>query len=171
MNSEHPRSEFFYFPQKDNFIVTQELSDDVLAIEEIIFNDHIDGLTYEQLMAKYGISKRQVGNLIAKAREVIYTRLMETGKRYLAEVAARYNYIYRQAQIQWEESRNPVFLKEMRECLAAERRLFGLDSAPKAAINEFGQAVPDKLVIIMNPSAYEQKEKAGEIVEGTAKEI
>lgn len=152
--------------------MTQELSDDVLAIEYVIFNDHIDGLTYEQLSEKYGYSKRQVTNLIAKARETIYNRLMDTGKKYFAEVWARYDFIYRQAKDEWDNGRNPVFLKEMRSTLEAQRRMLGLDAAPKAAVNDMGQVVPEKLIIIMNPSAYEQREKEiNEIVDGSVKVV
>ena len=154
--------------------MTQDItvSDDTLALHEHIFNDHIDGLTYEQLMQKYSISKRQVGNMLAKARTEIFEQLMETGRRYFAEIWTRYNYIYGEAKTQWEVSRDSNLLKEMRACLEAQRRLLGLDAPPLAAVNSQGSAVPNQVILIMNPSAYEQKEKqVAEIIDGKATEI
>src|SRR3990167_10089757 len=136
------------------------LPDEILAVHEHIFNDHINNLTYEQLMVKYSISKRQVGNMLAKARTEIFTQLMDTGKKYMAEIWMRYNYIYNQAHEQWLINRDPGHLKEMRSCLEAQRKMLSLDNAPLSPVNSQGDVVPNQqLIIIMNPSAYEKKER------------
>lgn len=152
--------------------MTQELSDDVLSMAEMVFNDHIDGMTYERLAEKYNISRRKVANLLVEAREKIFTQLLAEGKRYFAEVWARYDFIYREAMSQWQNSQNPNFMREMRACLEAQRRMLGLDAAPKASVNEYGQAIEQKLVIIMSPDAYDKKEKElSGVIEGKATEI
>lgn len=124
-----------------------------------IFQKHIEGRTMRQIAdERKEKTTNNVYKAITQARQYYLDILTEAGKTYFAEVWAKYDWVYEQAVEQWEITRDPAYLKEMRACLEAYRKMMSLDHAPKAAVNEEGKAMPDKLILVMNTSEYEKRE-------------
>jgi hypothetical protein len=144
--------------------VSRYRNDEDLMLQTEIFKLHLDGRTKKEIMEEKNLGMRAVTSYINKARATIYDELMEVGKKYYAEVWKKYDWLYEEARTQWDATRDPTFLKEMRACLEAIRRLGGLDSPPKAAVNENGQAVGDRLVLVMSEDAYLQKEREAKML-------
>jgi hypothetical protein len=135
-----------------------QVPDDELVLIEDVFKRHVDGQKIGEIAKELGISVTRTNKYLAQAREAVYNDLMTYGKKELATIYARLNNIYDAAKAEWEATRNPKFLSEMRSVLASQRQMLGLDAAPKAAISDSVTDDTGQLIFAMDDSAYKQKE-------------
>lgn len=119
----------------------------------------IGGVKQRALAEKYGLSVGTINNRIQKARDIIYDQLKDIGKRHLADITRKYEYLWDEAKREWETTRDPQFMAQLRGILGDIRKLMGTDEAP-----EKGPSVSiDKMIMIINDGEYKQIEAAKEL--------
>jgi len=124
-------------------------------LEDQIEND----LSIQQLSDKYGVSTRQVYNRLSKGQEVFYAILEEQGQKLRAKIWKEYEWAKSQLRDEWERTRDIAVIAQYRAVLKDMADLMKLAKPPKAPVNESGLSVPDKLIFVINDSAYLAKEK------------
>jgi len=145
-----------------------ELAEQAVEFFEMVSSDQ---MTAKEIAAKYNIPLRTVYYRINQGRDIAYDAIKKIGHKKFVDIYNKYEWIWEQAKIQWDESHNVLFLKEMQAVLGNMRKMLSVDEAPKAPVNEEGKAVSDKLIFIMSDEQYRQKEKETQIIEGTFDQV
>lgn len=135
-----------------------QVPDEQLEYIHNIFLRHVNGETIPQIAKSLGLSVNKTNIYLGQAREAVYNDLMTYGKKEMATIYARYSFIYDQAKAEWDISKNPKFLSEMRAALAEQKRMLGLDAAPKMAVSENTGPADDQLIFLMNDENYKKRE-------------
>lgn len=115
--------------------------------------------TPKELSVETGLSLRTIYNRIDDGRQIIYEQLKEMGERYLSEIWIKYEYIWKEAKIQWDATHNVLFLKEMKGVLEAQRRMLAVDAPSKAPITDNESKKQDSLIMVFNDNAYKAAEQ------------
>jgi hypothetical protein len=137
--------------------LSEEEKNKIEALE--IYKESIDGKSNKEIANDRGLSIRTVQYRLKDAKKILGEELGQERKSYIIDVFHKYVWLYNEAKKEWDGTKDVNFLKEMRANLGDIRRLFSLDYAPKSPVNEQGEAVPEKIYIVINESGYIEAEK------------
>lgn len=137
-------------------------SGDDAKLEELatIFDEYVSGTTINQLVEKYGVSRRTINNRLDAARRMYSEMIKNSGDKYFADVWHRYLKIFDIANAGWETTRDPAFLREMRACLDSQRKMMSLDMPAKLPESSKNTNENEQLVFIMDDAEYKKREEA-----------
>lgn len=151
-------------------MVPQENRPDI-AEQSVEFFDLVSSekTTAKALAKEHGLSLKTVYNRINAGREAYEKELREVSNKFIADVWKKYEWIWEEAKRQWETVKDPIYLKEMRSVLEAQRKMLSLDNAAKAPVNQDGTDHNDTLVMVFDDSNYKKNEAEYEqkVIDGT----
>lgn len=157
---------------------SKSVTDNEIELAYRVWKLHLQGKMNTEISKELELTGQKVTWCLAKARETYAKEIQDATKGYFGEIYARYENLYAIAMKEWQETKNPVFMREMRNNLVAMRQMLGTDAAPKAALSPEGKVVaPQQLLIVMDASGYEAKENEMKslpdpnVIDGEAREV
>lgn len=152
---------------------TESKKKELDEISLVVFDRAIAKKSSLKKIAKdYNVSVPTIYNWIKRGRKLYLEEHIKDGNDRFADVLKKYEKLERQIEAHYKATNDLNALKLLQSLLGDYRKMFSFDAAPKAAVNEDGKAVDNKLILVINTNQYEAKEKlSGYVVEGEVKEV